>query len=346
MLTASRKFEQPERGIPSFLADPDGFGDTVRETTGSVVKNYTYRADGKVASFQSANIAVNYYYDGLNRLAAKAVSDNGNNYTQSFVHLGREPRVLLGKGGDDSVTTYIDGIGASERLAEVKNGVGKGYITDHLGSVLNSPVAGSAHQYGLFGELSANPGILPTSSPVAYGFTGHIVDLESGLNRTHFRQFDSKVGRWVSQDPIGLEGNDENLYRYVTNNPLLFTDSTGLLRDPSEIMQDALDHPDSSSGTRDRGNAFQHCFASCMMTAENGSATAFALGHAFEGVNNWNGQSSADWAMDVNNNAKGRELAACGPSNLTSFNKETSKQIYNQCASSCKKADLTYMDFK
>jgi hypothetical protein len=31
--------------------------------------------------------------------------------------------------------------------------------------------------------------------------------------------FDPKIGRWMSQDPIGFDAGDANLYRYVNNNP-------------------------------------------------------------------------------------------------------------------------------
>jgi RHS repeat-associated protein len=191
-----------------------------------VVKNYTYRPDGKISGFQSGNLSVSYFYDGLDRLIAKLINENGTTYTQSFTHLGNSNRILLGKAGDGSVTTYIDGKGASERLGEVKNGVGKGYITDHLGSVLNSAVAGSSKAYGLFGEIFANPKISQTANPVVYGFTGHMIDLESGLNRTEFRQYDSKIGRWLSQEPAGLDG--PNPYWYVKNRPLVMIDPNGL----------------------------------------------------------------------------------------------------------------------
>jgi len=148
----------------------------------------------------------------------------------------------------------------------------------------------------------------------------------------------------LSEDPIGFVGGDVNFYRYVGNSPVKYIDSLGLLRDPGGIFDDALKHPDSNSGTNDRGNAFQHCFASCMMAAENGSAVAASLGWAFEGVNNFNGQKSAGWAMDTINNAKGRQNATCVESNKW-FNKEKSKKITASCATACKNSKLFYMEF-
>src|SRR5690606_545871 len=42
------------------------------------------------------------------------------------------------------------------------------------------------------------------------------------------RMYDPKLGRFISEDPIGFAGGDVNLYGYVWNNPLHFTDPMGL----------------------------------------------------------------------------------------------------------------------
>jgi hypothetical protein len=40
--------------------------------------------------------------------------------------------------------------------------------------------------------------------------------------------YDPTIGRWTSQDPIGFEAGDANLYRYVGNGPTDGTDPSGL----------------------------------------------------------------------------------------------------------------------
>ncbi len=44
--------------------------------------------------------------------------------------------------------------------------------------------------------------------------------------------YDPTIGRWISEDPIGFEAADPNLYRYVGNNPTNATDPSGLIPAP------------------------------------------------------------------------------------------------------------------
>jgi hypothetical protein len=43
------------------------------------------------------------------------------------------------------------------------------------------------------------------------------------------RRYDLKNARWLSEDPIGFAGGDENLCRYVGNAPLVGSDPYGLV---------------------------------------------------------------------------------------------------------------------
>ncbi len=61
-----------------------------------------------------------------------------------------------------------------------------------------------------------------------FKWTGRELDSETGLQYNRARYYDPKTGRWISQDPIGFDAGDGNLYRYVRNDTPNFTDATGL----------------------------------------------------------------------------------------------------------------------
>ena len=58
-------------------------------------------------------------------------------------------------------------------------------------------------------------------------FAGTEYDSGTGLYYDHGRYYDSVTGRFVSQDPMGFDAGDADLYRYVGNVPTAANDPTG-----------------------------------------------------------------------------------------------------------------------
>ena len=61
-----------------------------------------------------------------------------------------------------------------------------------------------------------------------FGFTGRPFDEATGLQNNWNRWHEPAVGRWLSQDPLGLRAGDTNENRYVGNGTTKLTDPSGL----------------------------------------------------------------------------------------------------------------------
>ncbi|MHB8744571.1 MAG: RHS repeat-associated core domain-containing protein [Sulfuricaulis sp.] len=62
---------------------------------------------------------------------------------------------------------------------------------------------------------------------------GQYFDSETGLYYNGARYYDPRIGRYISSDPTGLDGG-LNTYGYAYQNPLRYTDPSGLTPNPAE----------------------------------------------------------------------------------------------------------------
>jgi RHS repeat-associated protein len=122
------------------------------------------------------------------------------------------------------ITKYQNGLGIDNKLKLKTGGVSKYFLQDHLGSttaLTNSSgnVVESA-SYDSFGNSTNN---LSTR----YQFTGREFDSDIGLQYSRARWYDATLGRFISEDPIGLNGGI-NQFGYVGNNSSNLVDPSGL----------------------------------------------------------------------------------------------------------------------
>jgi RHS repeat-associated protein len=78
-----------------------------------------------------------------------------------------------------------------------------------------------------FGNVTSetNPGF-----KTRFSFTGREFDAETGNYDYRSRPYNPGSGRFMEEDAIGFSGQDFNLFRYVENSPINYTDSKGYLK--------------------------------------------------------------------------------------------------------------------
>jgi RHS repeat-associated protein len=62
-----------------------------------------------------------------------------------------------------------------------------------------------------------------------FGWTGREYDRATGLYHLRAREYDPNAARFMQEDPIWLKAGDHNVYRYVANNPMKYTDPSGMM---------------------------------------------------------------------------------------------------------------------
>ena len=197
----------------------DASGNTTKDAQS---RKFTYDAENKqtkvetVDSYNNPTSTVGeYFYDGDGRRVKKYVPSTG------------ETTIFVYNASGQLVAEYATQTSATPQVSYLTN--------DHLGSPrINTDANGaviSRHDYQPFGEEIARGGY--GADDVRKQFTGYERDIESELDFAQARYYNSKHGRFTSPDePFADQYEDDpqswNLYVYVGNNPLFFTDPTGL----------------------------------------------------------------------------------------------------------------------
>ncbi len=123
-----------------------------------------------------------------------------------------------------------------DQVIQADGGVNKGtlcyYHTDQIGAPLElTDSAGNvvwSGDYSAWGKLlnaDRLSGATSTMSMQSLRYQGQYADESTGLHYNTFRYYDPDIGRFMTQDPIGLEGG-MNSYQYAPN-PLSWIDPWG-----------------------------------------------------------------------------------------------------------------------
>jgi RHS repeat-associated protein len=113
-------------------------------------------------------------------------------------------------------------------LGEQIGGAAHYFTTDHLGSVREVTDSSVALLVRYAFDPWGRRTVVSGTDVTTVGFTGHRQHGPSGLALTLYRGYDAGLGRWVSEDPIGVFGG-AHLLAYATNSPIGLIDPDGLL---------------------------------------------------------------------------------------------------------------------
>jgi RHS repeat-associated protein len=205
---------------------------------------YTYDLNGNRATETTSSGTTTYTWDGENRLKQIALPGSQGTYTFTYDFAGNliqqgQPGVTTKSFVLDDLTNVVyqqDTAGNSfstvsaqaidSQLALVfPNGTAEFGLTDALGSAStisdqSGALAGNFY-YEPYGQTTA-----AVASQYPFLFTGR-PPTEGNIYYYRARYYDTSVGRFISEDPIGFYGGD-NLYRYIENGPTESVDPFGL----------------------------------------------------------------------------------------------------------------------
>jgi RHS repeat-associated protein len=232
---ASATGASPEDGDAVYLYDLEG--------------NRIKQAIGNASGQTTTNGDTIYFWDGKARLR-KAVLPDGTQIIYGYDYTGhRVSRQLVKNGrtvesrsylysGNQVVEETLNGQrlalyswGPDGLIARTEpNGHSLFYLKDGLGSVMaiidEKANIVQSYEYSAFGlNLSGKDAVNQFQFA---GGLGVQTDMDTGLELMGARWYDPTIGRFISEDPIRWSGSDSNMFRYAFNNPVLYTDPSGL----------------------------------------------------------------------------------------------------------------------
>ncbi|MGI5921379.1 MAG: S-layer homology domain-containing protein [Syntrophomonadaceae bacterium] len=196
--------------------------------------SFEYTAQGELvrATLESGS-EITYTYDGIGRRVERWIKDNGEEtptLTEQYLYgnPGNPFEITAVRDSEGILSQYFyDQVNC---LFAINKGSDWFYVaTDQLGSPrVVSDADGNivkTIEYDSFGKLISDSN-LDFKLPI--GYAGGIADQDTKLVHFGMRDYDPAAGRWTARDPIFFNGQQGNLYVYVSNNPVNLKDPYGL----------------------------------------------------------------------------------------------------------------------
>lgn len=271
-----------------------------------------YNAFNQLVRSQRGAVVTEYGYDALGRRIRKTTHGETTWFTWDGDQMVQERR------DEAAPTTYFYEPGTHMPLARAEAEQTFYYHNDHRGAPREmtdsrGDIVWSA-QYSAYGRVIGQDNDRQDNK---LRLQGQYADDETGLYYNRFRYYDPEVGRYVGQDPIGLNGG-LNAYAY-TNDPLRESDPLGLASGPCRTNLNATTWQNflqrtkgwftSANSFNNKTNPMRDAAAGWSVYRDTNGGTvipimgrfgdldAYGATHGFAGYNRLD---TGDWTLQVN----------------------------------------------
>jgi RHS repeat-associated protein len=184
---------------------------------------FSWNARNQVATLNSVSLQ----YDGFGRRTknlqntsflfdgANAVQELSGSTATANLMSGGIDEIFTRTDSTGSFTPLLDALGSTIALVNVSGNLATQYSYDPFG---NTSVSGAASSNGFQYTGRENEG--------------------SGIYFYRARYYSPKLHRFISQDPLGFAGSGSNFYAYAFNNPVNFSDPSGMSVGVDDIVHE------------------------------------------------------------------------------------------------------------
>ena len=178
--------------------------------------------------YVDGKLKAEYAYNGFGERIKKTVYNQGtnNNGSEITYYLYEGQAIVAEANGQGKVTDqYV--YHNNQPLVKLEQSKAYYLLTDHLGTpkqaVDQKQNTVWEAEYSPFGKAT----IQTSKIELNLRFPGQYEDQESGTHYNYYRDYNPETGRYITSDPIGLNGGI-NTFAYVGGNPVNFIDPLGL----------------------------------------------------------------------------------------------------------------------
>lgn len=238
----------------SYYGSPQNNQLSLTSGTGGYL-SYSYDKNGNVAKDQSKNISliiydinnlpvtvytptqeIRYSYDGAGNRIRKQIINTTSGAVLSDVYYvngadGKTEAVAWSYTGSN----YTYNIWGNDLIGQIRTGIETinrfYYLKDHLGTIrmtvdADANVVGYDDYYP-YGMVMPTRSFASSSEDSRYKFTSKERDAETTYDYFGARYYDSRIGRWLSVDPMAEKYPGLSPYNYCLNNPVKYIDPNG-----------------------------------------------------------------------------------------------------------------------